>query len=116
MQSQANDFLDSILSEITSGAKLLYGNKLKKIVLYGSYARGDNNQESDIDVMILIDDDEEKLRQYEKQLDYLISEIGYKYVKLLSLVDISYERYNEWMDIVPYYKNINEEGVVIYEQ
>ena len=116
MQAQSNNCLNNILREITLGTRLLYEDKLKKIILYGSYARGNNNEDSDIDLMILIDEDEEKLKQYEKQLDYLISEIGYKYIKVLSLVDISHKRYNEWVDIVPYYKNVKNEGVVIYEQ
>ena len=61
------------------------GNKLKRIVLYGSYAIGSYNEESDIGLMILVDDDDGKPKQYEKQLDSLISEIGYKYIKVLSL-------------------------------
>ena len=32
----------------------LYGDDLVKVVLYGSYARGDNRENSDIDIMVLV--------------------------------------------------------------
>lgn len=43
--------LNTILGEITDNIKDLYGSKLKKIILYGSYARGHQDEESDIDLM-----------------------------------------------------------------
>lgn len=108
--------LNNILKEITLGVKTLYGEKLKEILLYGSYARGQNDDESDIDLMILVDIDEIRLKKYEKELNDIISDIGFRYMKVLSLVDISYERFNDWIDVVPYYKNVRTEGIIIYEQ
>lgn len=108
--------LNDILKEITLGAKTIYGDKLMQILLYGSYARGQNDDESDIDLMVLVDVDEVKLRSYEKELNNIISDIGYRHMKVLSLVDISYDRFNDWVDVVPYYKNIRNEGVIIYGQ
>ncbi len=42
----------------------LFGKRIKKIILYGSYARGDFNKNSDIDLMILTDLDDEELKKY----------------------------------------------------
>ncbi|WPX07782.1 nucleotidyltransferase domain-containing protein [Anaerocellum danielii] len=39
-----------IINEVVEELKGLYGDKLKKIVLYGSYAKGTQNEESDIDI------------------------------------------------------------------
>ncbi|MBS3942806.1 MAG: nucleotidyltransferase domain-containing protein, partial [Dethiobacter sp.] len=39
-----------ILDEIESHLKNIYGSKLKRIILYGSYARNDQNAESDLDI------------------------------------------------------------------
>jgi predicted nucleotidyltransferase len=36
----------------------LYGERLSKIILYGSYARGDFHEESDIDFLVVLNDEE----------------------------------------------------------
>ena len=57
--------LKIVLQEVENASKQLYGDKLNKIILYGSYARGDNTEESDIDIMIILDgdiDDVKKMR------------------------------------------------------
>lgn len=111
-----NEQLNTILSEVTEKIKKLYGSKLKKIILYGSYAMGRQDEESDIDLMVLIDIDESQLRNYDKELNEIISDIGYRYVRVLSLIDMSYEKFNKWVDVVPFYKNVRNEGIVVYEQ
>lgn len=45
--------ISNLLTEYVSVLKQLYGAKLKKVILFGSYARGDFGPESDIDIMIL---------------------------------------------------------------
>ena len=43
--------INSILEKFIEGAKNILGNRMKKIILYGSYARGDYKKDSDIDIM-----------------------------------------------------------------
>ena len=43
--------LQALLREVSHASSKLYGDKLNKIILYGSYARGDQTEESDIDIM-----------------------------------------------------------------
>ena len=52
--------IENIINEFISGVNNILGKRAKKIILYGSYARGDYNKNSDIDIMILTDlnDDE----------------------------------------------------------
>lgn len=47
--------LNAVLRDTVSGLQKLFGDRLKNIWLYGSYARGDQTDESDIDVMALVD-------------------------------------------------------------
>ncbi|KJS21881.1 MAG: DNA polymerase III subunit beta [Clostridiaceae bacterium BRH_c20a] len=112
----ADKKLKNILSEVVKDVKNLYGEKLKEIVLYGSYSRGQNDDESDIDLLILIDIDESELKYYDKKLNNIISDIGYRHMKVLSLIDISYEKFNHWVDVVPFYKNVRNEGIIVYQQ
>ena len=42
------------LGEFLTDVRSLFGEKLKSVIVYGSYARGDYNEHSDIDVMILV--------------------------------------------------------------
>lgn len=110
----SNPSIDIILGEVTVAMKKIYGSKLKEVVLYGSYAKGKQDEESDIDIMVLVDLQDNELRKYDKELNNFSCDIGYKYMKVLSLVDMSYEKYMNWVNVVPFYKNVQNEGVVLY--
>lgn len=47
-----------VIKDFTETMKNHYGDRLSKIILYGSYARGDFNEESDIDLMVVLKDKE----------------------------------------------------------
>jgi uncharacterized protein len=47
-----------VIKDFTETMKNHYGDRLSKIILYGSYARGDFNEESDIDFMVVLKDEE----------------------------------------------------------
>ena len=50
----SNELVNKILKELNQGLKLLYGDKLKGVFLFGSYARGEQDPESDFDVLIVL--------------------------------------------------------------
>ena len=47
--------LKIVFSKVTKEMKLIFGEKLKAVIVYGSYARGDYNEDSDIDIFVLVD-------------------------------------------------------------
>lgn len=47
--------VDEIMREVRKGLESLYGSRLKGLYLYGSYARGQQDTESDVDVLIVLD-------------------------------------------------------------
>ena len=42
-----------IVYQFSEDVKRILGDKLTKIIVYGSYARGDYREDSDVDIMIL---------------------------------------------------------------
>ena len=106
--------IDSISKEYVTEINNIFGDKLRKVILYGSYARGDFDDESDIDVMVLVDMQDEEI---EKKWDDILNskcEIDDKYNVFLSpqVKDISH--FNKWLPYLPFYKNVYNEGVVWY--
>ena len=53
--------IKNIMSEVYEELIKLFGKKIERITLYGSYARGDFNLESDVDIMILLNCDQKDL-------------------------------------------------------
>lgn len=51
--------------------KKIYGPHLRKVILYGSYARGDFKSDSDVDIMILLDISDLDLKAYSQSLSYM---------------------------------------------
>ena len=80
-------FSDKLLDELIQNIIPIFDKKLKRVILFGSYARGDYDEESDIDVMFLIDDEAKILyRKYRKPVRRIISDIDFKYSVLLCSV------------------------------
>ena len=107
--------IQSLLPQYLAEVQQIYGPHLKSVILYGSYARGDYTEDSDIDIMILVDLPKEKLDSY---LDPL-SELGFQYnvkhdVWIMPIVK-NIEHFQHWALAYPFYKNIQEEGVTLYE-
>ena len=91
----------------------LLGTSLVKIILYGSYARGDFHENSDMDVMILTSLDDDGIRKIENSVYDIASDF-----ELLENVDISVsikniDQFNYWLGALPYYDNVEKEGIVL---
>ena len=106
--------LRKMLLELEEKLQRVYGNKLKAVILYGSVARGTATEESDIDIMVLVDGTAQELRTFEDQLSDVSTDISIKYFKVFSIIDISYQEYMRWMNTLPFYRNVSQEGVVLY--
>ncbi len=109
--------LKQILDELINNVLPIFGEKLKRVILFGSYARGDYDEESDIDVMFLIDDDAKILHsKYRKAVREIISDIDFKYGTLLCSVLQNEHDFYECIDNIPFYRNVEKEGITLYEQ
>lgn len=106
--------LQNITQTVVRSVLELIENKIYKIVLYGSYARGDFDTESDIDIIILLDCDERELRNYRKRVAVLASRISLENDIEVSLLLKNRNSFEDKLAILPFYQNIENEGVVLY--
>ena len=105
--------ISNILNDFTSKVKLLLGNRIKRIILYGSYARGDYNDNSDIDIMILTNLNFEEIEEYRDKISDIAFDIELEKGVIISPVIKNIDKYNEKINIVPFYMNVQKEGVII---
>ena len=107
--------LSIITSEVVKAAKESLGDKLDKVILYGSYARGDFNECSDIDIMVLADiDNAEELRKKEQALWAIGWDLGYNYDILVAVFFKDCETFYKYIDDLPFYANVYRDGVELY--
>ena len=105
--------LTEILNIVVESSKEIFESNLREVILFGSYARGDYDDESDIDILIVADLTPEELCNYRSKIDSLSGEILYHYGMLVSIIEKDYETYNKYSQVLPFYKNIAKEGVKI---
>ncbi|MCP5050759.1 MAG: nucleotidyltransferase domain-containing protein [bacterium] len=104
----------TLLSEVKVEVLKLFGDKLEQLILYGSYARNEQDPESDVDIMILVNESEDRLREYSDGIVDIMTDLSLKYDTLISLTDETHSRYNEYLDVLPFFRNIYDEGIEIY--
>ncbi len=109
------DELLKVLDELAHQFALELGDKLYKVILYGSYARGDYTIHSDVDVMVLVDMDLMAIKRHRNKLYEICSDFDLKYDLLISLSIKNKDKFDEGIDSLPFYQNIDKEGVVIYD-
>lgn len=106
VQKIINDFLKNVRKEL--------GNRIKKIILYGSYARGDYNKNSDIDIMILTDLNNKEIEIYRNIISDIAFDIELETGFIISPLIKNIEKYNDRIDVIPFYMNVNKEGVILH--
>ncbi len=103
-----------ILNKVGNKMLELFQDKLKDIILYGSYARNENTSESDMDIMILVDEKPELLKEYEDSVEDIMVDLSLEYDIVLSLYTQSIQEYQRQVSILPFLRNIQREGIRIY--
>ena len=100
--------IEPILNEVKEHLKKIYGKKLKQIILYGSYARGEASEGSDIDLIILLSDMADPITEREKFFD-VICRLDLKYDTVISVLPLKENQYR--VRRLPLIANVKKEGI-----
>jgi predicted nucleotidyltransferase len=106
--------INESLTKVRSFAEFLFGEKLKAVILFGSYARGDFDEESDVDIMIIVDVDARELSSYRPRFSHFGTELDLKYDVFHSFTLQDKATFERWKDSLPFYKNVLQEGTMVY--
>ncbi|MBO5424367.1 MAG: nucleotidyltransferase domain-containing protein [Lachnospiraceae bacterium] len=94
--------------------KDIFGEHLKRIILYGSYARGDYHLDSDVDIMILLDISDGDIKTYFDELNDATFNFNMDNDLDIKPIAKSEEHFKKWVDEYPFYANVQKEGVDLY--
>lgn len=100
------------IQKLISGLLEIFKQSVESIILYGSFARGTQTDESDIDIAVILKGYTEDM--YEQMIDYVV-DLELEYDKVFSVLLIDYEKFREWEDIMPFYKNVKSEGICLWQ-
>ena len=104
---------DMMKDELVKGLLNLFHENLSMIILYGSVARNEATSESDIDIAIITKNDiNEEIRN---KFICWSAEMDIRYDKIFSIIDIKEENMKKWGEVLPFYKNVQKEGVILWK-
>ena len=98
----------ALMGELKAGLQVIYEDHLKGVYLYGSYARGEADPESDLDVLVVLD----RIDCYTAEIErtsQLGADLSLKYGVSISKV---YKREHDWLECEsPFLANVREEAI-----
>lgn len=107
--------ISNVINEFIQGVNDILGDRVKKIILYGSYARGDYSNNSDIDIMILTDLSDDEMYDFLVKISDMAYDIELENDVMFSPLLKNIDKFNYWLGALPFYMNVQKEGVVLSE-
>ena len=99
--------------------KLIYGKRIESVILYIGFSncnmkltRGTQAPDSDIDIAVIVHGYTESM--HNEMLDFLV-DMELEYDKVISVLLVDYNDYEEWKDVLPLYKNMRKEGITLWQ-
>ncbi len=105
-----NDKLKNILTQLRSHFEQLYGDRLTKMVLYGSQARGDARPDSDIDILVVLKGQVNPGEEI-KRTSHIPADLSLQNDEVISCQFMTEEKFTNYQG--PLLRNIRKEGILI---
>jgi predicted nucleotidyltransferase len=106
--------IEFVKNDVVDVLKELIKDDLVEVILYGSCARGDYNEDSDIDIALITKSGRLESKRYYDGLSSIATNLAMKYLAVVNFVCIPYDEYMEKKGWYAYFKNIDTEGEVLY--
>lgn len=110
----AQETIDNVKKDLVPMVCNALENDLIRVVLYGSCARGDFSEDSDIDIALLTKCDRMEAKKYLDVLAEIATELAKKYLAIVNFVCLPKKEFDEKKSWYPYFKNIEREGELLY--
>ena len=94
----------------------VFGDKLREAYLYGSFARGDYDDKSDVDILITVDMSAEELAMIRQKVSAVDSSLSLEHDVTVSITAKPIEQFTRYANILPYYRNVLSEGIKYAEE
>lgn len=103
--------ISAVAQKVIRASKDTLGDRLEKVILFGSYARGDFDDESDIDFCILADVPRDEVTKWRRDINKRMPGIDLEYDMLVSLHVVNSNMFYDHVDVLPFYGVVSKEGV-----
>ena len=114
VQALTKTQLNIIINTFVDECSMLFNDKLSDVRLFGSYARGDYSDESDIDVMVILDMNDNEVSNSLDGVCRIASELDLEYNISLMPVLQSKNEYELRKQLYGFCRNVEREGVSKY--
>ena len=101
----------TILEEAYERSRDIFGDGLINGYLYGSYARGDFDAESDVDILLTVDWSDDDIRANNKLIARIDSDLSLAHNVTVSVTVKQSDQFDRFADISPFYRNVINEGI-----
>ena len=87
------------------------GDKSHDAILYASYACGEQNAESDIDILLTADLTQEQIAEKRRAIAALSSDLSLAHDVTVSIRIVPLAQFHRYADFLPFYQNVLREGI-----
>lgn len=104
---------NTMKEDLIHGLVNIFSGNILAIILYGSVARKDNTNESDIDIAIIVKNEMDEATK--ERFIRWSAELDLRYDRVFSIIDIQEENMEKWGNVLPFYQNVQKEGIVLWK-
>lgn len=105
--------LKDITSQLVDVYRNIYGDDIVEILPYGSYARNEETDQSDVDIVAIVKGNRLDLQKKLKIVWNISADIGLENDVVVSPTVVPFDEFEKYREILPYYMNIEKEGIKV---